>query len=131
MTDITPAPKYPKKALDDSMSIMGLNRRHNAEALEKVKTGNLQVIMKSERSSVGRLYAHLKHNDMKNFIRGIKKKEGSLKEEEESVEKKAERIMIETKQAYFDDIKIDDEFHLPYDLGFDHVIKERADQINE
>tara|TARA_B110000285_G_C14927471_1_gene515720 strand:+ start:374 stop:502 length:129 start_codon:yes stop_codon:yes gene_type:complete len=34
-----------------------------------------------ERSRTGRLLAHVKHVEMRNFIRGIKKAEGSFKEE--------------------------------------------------
>lgn len=28
-------------------------------------------------------------------------------------------------------VKIDDEFHLPYGFGYDQIIKERADVIND
>lgn len=53
-----------------------------------MRPGNiLHKSQMDERSRTGRLLAHIKHVEMKNFIRGIKKAEGSLKEEAaESVE---------------------------------------------
>ena len=127
ITSIDPAPKYPHKALDDSMSKKGLGRRFFAEGIEKIKTGHMQKYMRTEKAGVGRLYAHIKHNEMKNLIRDIKKQEGSLKDEAVSTDKKVERIMRESKEAHFGYVKIDEEFALPYDLGFDNIIKERAD----
>jgi hypothetical protein len=52
------------------------------EGIERIKSGDtLHKTKMDERSRTGRLLAHHKHVEMRNFIRGIKKAEGSLKEE--------------------------------------------------
>ena len=48
-----------------------------------------------------------------------------------TVDQKVEAIMRDSNETHYGNVKIDDEFALPYDLGFDHVIKERSDQIND
>lgn len=39
-------------------------------------------------------------------------------------------MMKEAKRATSQDVKIEDEFNLPYGFGFDYVIKEKMDLIN-
>ena len=41
ITRINPAPNYPDKALDDSMTKKGIKRIRFGEAMEKIKTGKL------------------------------------------------------------------------------------------
>ena len=85
--------------------------------------------MQQERARTGRLYSHLKLIEMKNFIRDIRRTEGSLKEEAKSTEDQVLDILrtgaarsSSNAQVDNSEVKIEDEFKLPYGLGFDDII---------
>ena len=89
--------------------------------------------MMAERASHGRLWAHIKHIEMKNAIRDIKRQEGSLEEEKDRVAQVNE-ILKESKSLGGNPeypSKIEDEFYLPYGLRYDDVIKKKADLVND
>lgn len=86
-----------------------------------------------EKAQTGRLWAHLKHIEMKNFIRRIKAQEGSLNDENKTISEKVQEIMLEgRKKGAFggSDIRVEDDFKLPFGFGFDEIIQQRADLVN-
>jgi hypothetical protein len=84
----------------------------------------------AERSRTGRLLSHMKHVEMKNFIRDVKIKEGSLKKSEYMSEmEQVQDLMKNEKKANLFKANIDEEFNLPYGFGFDYIIKEKGDLI--
>jgi len=82
ITTINPSPLYHKRPLGHT----SLKEKLFNEAMGQTKNGILQKNMMTERATTGRLWAHIKHIEMKNTIRRIRKQEGTLKEEEKSVE---------------------------------------------
>lgn len=72
----------------------------------------------------------MKHVEMKNFIRDVKIKEGSLKKSEYMSEmEQVQDLMKNEKKANLFKANIDEEFNLPYGFGFDYIIKEKGDLI--
>ena len=81
MVSIDPAPQYLNPPKSDIRGTHGWYEKHLfAEAQEKVKNGEISKKQMQERSEHGRLYAHLKHIDMRNHIRKIRKQEGTFVE---------------------------------------------------
>jgi hypothetical protein len=56
--------------------------------------------------------------------------EGTLREEAVDEEGALQQMMKEAKRDTIQEVKIEDEFTLPYGFGFDYVIKEKMDLIN-
>lgn len=72
MSTITPAAQYVDKGM---VSVKGnhANKRMRAdEGMDVFKQGITRKNMMEERSRTGRLYAHLKHIEMKEFIKNVK-----------------------------------------------------------
>lgn len=68
---------------------------------------------------------------MKNFIRDVKIKEGSLKKQDYMSEnEQIQDIMKSEKETNSFKANIDEEFNLPYGFGFDYIIKEKGELIN-
>lgn len=70
---INPAPTYHDEALKSANSHQGLSKRRYSEGMEKFKNGLIKKNMMEEKTQTGRLYAHLKHIEMKNTITNIKR----------------------------------------------------------
>jgi len=58
-----------------------------------MKNGLMQKTMAHEKYQNGRLWAHIKHVEMKNTIRKIKESDGTLKEEEKPLDEKAQDML--------------------------------------
>ena len=70
----------------------------------------------------GRLYAHVKPEEMKQSVQFI-----ADKEKEGSQQKPSNR----GQGIYFDSFDVDYTFKLPYGVGYDKVIKKKTDFINK
>lgn len=66
VTSIDPAPRYMTRPGERERSTFSLKRRMFQEGLEKHKHGLIQKNVMTERATRGRLWAHLKHIEMKN-----------------------------------------------------------------
>jgi hypothetical protein len=65
----------------------------------------------------------VKHEEMKQAVSAIHKKE--------KIDDSKAKVQIGASENYAaPDFEIEDQFKLPYGLGFDHVIKKKADLIN-
>lgn len=61
----------------------------------------------------------------------MRKQEGTLKEDEAaSIDEKVATLLREEKTQSESDVKINDNFNLPYGLGFDSIIKQKTDAVN-
>ena len=68
---------------------------------------------------------------MKNFIRDVKVQEGSLKKADYMSEgEQIQDIMKNEKESNLFKANVDEEFNLPYGFGFDYIIKEKGELIN-
>ena len=54
-----------------------------AEGIDKTKNSILARTQRHERFKTGRLYAHHKHVEMKEYLRDLRRKEGTLREDQE------------------------------------------------
>lgn len=63
---IDPAPRYHNKALGDQAGRGGVRLRQAREGIAGVRNGVLRKNGMEERARTGRLWAHLKHIEMKN-----------------------------------------------------------------
>ena len=129
MVSIDPAPRYHSKALLTKHSDEWISTTRAAEGLEKVKTGIMGKQQMQEKAEHGRLWAHIKHIEMRNHIKKIRKQEGTFKEEL-SEEAQLQEIMKGEKIKMSQSFNIDQELHLPYGFGFDLIIKEKNDLIS-
>jgi hypothetical protein len=77
------------------------------------------------------MYSHIKLIDIRNKVRQIKRQEGTWKKEHDSIEDEVNHILREsTKKKASGDMRVNDDFMLPYNVGFDHIIKEKADHVS-
>ena len=104
--------------------------RQAREGVAAIRSGVLKKKGIEERTRTGRLWAHLKHIEMKNHVRDIRTQEGTIVEEEKSYDEKLVDVLKDQKSETGQSIKIEEEFNLPYGFGFDDIIKEKVDLIN-
>ena len=90
--------------------------------------------LKREHSRVGRLMAHVKHIEMRNQIHKMREQEGKLPEDAKATADEVSRakdILKSEKTPALPTVSIDEDLNLPYDFGYDKVIKEKKDKVNE
>lgn len=76
-------------------------------------------------ANIGRFYAHVKHEEMKHTVESIHKKE-----ESEASKGRGRKSLSQSDGYAAPDFEVEDQFKLPYGLGFDNVIKKKADLVN-
>jgi hypothetical protein len=131
MTSIDPTPRYHERADPKKAGPRHYKRVRASEGIEGVKTALIKQNQMEERSRTGRLLAHIKQVEMKNLITDVKSNEGTLKQDANfTQEDQVNEILNNSKTSNDLKVKVDDEFNLPYGFGFDDVIKEKADMIN-
>jgi hypothetical protein len=70
--------------------------------------------------------------EMRDHIKEARTQEGKYDPEEDlDPADKAKAILKAEQASELPTVKIDDEFKLPYGFGYDQIIKERADLIND
>lgn len=72
--NIDPAPEYPDEPVPPTRKIR-MERHEFKKGLERFRDNSLVRNRHSERFVTGRLYAHLKHEEMKETVRELKEKE--------------------------------------------------------
>ncbi len=95
MPSIDPAPSYPIKGLEANNGKDAMIRKMPREGAFKGRNSFQARKMKQEKYKTGRLFAHLKQVEMQNYVRGVRKQEGTLKEEELSDEQRIEKVKYE------------------------------------
>ena len=127
---IDPAPRYQHKALGEKPGYATWKAKRAREGVGAVKNALLAIHGKDERQRAGRLWAHFKHIEMRDQVKSMRANEGTLREESVDEAEVLQQVMKEAKQDTMQEVKIEDEFNLPYGFGFDYVIKEKMDLIN-
>jgi len=74
----------------------------------------------------GRLFAHLRQEELRQAVQDINDKETSV-----SSGADLSTTQIKEKGVWVDHFEYDDQFKLPYGVGYDHVIKKRTDMIDK
>ena len=74
----------------------------------------------------GRLFAHLRQEELRQAVQDINDKETSV-----SAGADLSTTQIKEKGVWVDHFEYDDQFKLPYGVGYDHVIKKRTDMIDK
>lgn len=69
---IDPAPQYVHPGMVESKGLKANKRMRQDEGMGVFKQGITRKNMMHERQRTGRLYAHLKHIEMKDFIRNVR-----------------------------------------------------------
>ena len=82
MTSIDPSPSYHNPSMPKKAGPYHIKRTRASEGIDEVKTGLIKKNQMEERAQTGRLLSHIKHVEMKNFIREVKSNEGTLKRDE-------------------------------------------------
>ena len=77
----------------------------------------------------GRLFAHLRQEELRQAVQDIHEKETSTSSQEAA--DTLSSSAIKEKGVWVDHFDYDDQFKLPYGVGYDHVIKKRTDMIDK
>lgn len=72
----------------------------------------------------GRLFAHLRNEELKQAVQNIKDKESGGSVEEGTTGTLQER------GVWMEKLEFDDQFKLPYGVGYDKLIKKRTDMVD-
>ena len=135
MTTIDPAPAYHNPGRVKMGGLRENLRKRAREGLDNFRNPSINLAVRREKSKLGRLMAHVKHIEMRNNIKEVRTLEGTLPEEAHETaggeNEKVIEILKSEKKSKFPPIKVEPEFNLPYGFGFDHIIKEKIDSINE
>jgi len=134
MTTIEPGPAYPSSGFPKVGGTRLSARRRAAEGADAFRNSLANVQQKKERSRVGRLHAHFKLIEMRKQVEAARIQEGSHDPEAHlDPKEKAAAIMKDDKadRNALPNIKIDSESKLPHGFGFDDIVKERADLLND
>ena len=78
----------------------------------------------------GRLFAHIRQEELRTAVQEIHNKESGIEGDAAFTLGDAAAV-IKEKGVQVDKFEYDDQFKLPYGVGFDHVIKKRADNIDK
>ena len=122
---IDPAPVYPERASipkkRDQMRAVNLKHYY-----EKFRNNDINKERLRDRYMTGRLYSHFKQEEMKQHVQEINDKENDIHSKLQY-----EKNLYKDRGMEAPDIEIDDEFKLPYGMGYDHVIKKKTDMVNK
>jgi hypothetical protein len=116
---IDPAPQYP----DQPMMSEGtkVDRNKFRDSLEKFRDNTFTKRRQRDKFLTGRLFAHLRHEELKSAVAEIHSKETSTTAGQE----------VKEKGVWVEQHDIDDQFKLPYGFGYDAIIKKRTDVVDK
>lgn len=126
--NIDPAPQYPDDPTGPKTLYEWQRRRTVKLMLEKNRDNSMIRDKLRERYHYGRLYAHMRQIEMKDNVQSIRNKELGIDEDTKPLN--AYNIKTE-KGISFELPEVEDTFKLPYGVGYDHVIKEKTDLLNQ
>jgi hypothetical protein len=100
-----------------------IDRAKFRDSLAKTRDLKIAKTRYQDHFSTGRLYAHLRHDELRRAVKDIQSKEGRWAAET-SLNKEG---LIKEKGVTVENYEFDDLFKLPYGVGYDAVIKKRID----
>lgn len=121
--NIDPAPQYP----DNPALTAGQVRERQSfkDSLEKFRDNTISKRRQREKFLTGRLFAHLRQEELKQAVQEIHNKEGDAADTDSS------KVLIKENGVWVDRFDYDDQFKLPYGVGYDAIIKKRADMVDK
>lgn len=115
-----PGISYPDPAL--RLPAKQLKQKRDANyGLERFRTAAVTKNENTQRFQQGRIYSHIKFEEMRRSVKGIK----SLEQQNE-----AKALKLRENGMFFQPKEIDDQFLLQYEAGYDHIIKQKAEMID-
>ena len=126
--NIDPSPQYPDgpHPLPEKTA---LERSKFKDSLEKFRDNQIGKKRQRERMMTGRLFAHLRQEELRQAVQDIHDKETSASGD--AAAESLSSAAIKEKGVWVDHFDYDDQFKLPYGVGYDHVIKKRTDMIDK
>lgn len=120
---IDPAAYYP----DEPNLTPGqqLQRDKFRASLERFRDNAFTKRRQRDRFMTGRLFAHVRNEELKQAVQNIKDKEtGGASDEASAAGTLTER------GVWMEKLEFDDQFKLPYGVGYDKLIKKRTDMVD-
>jgi len=98
--------------------------------MQRYKDNIITKNKRYDRFVTGRLYTHLRHEELKQAMQDIKDKESGLTTEDK------QPLTAEDNEAgggrlVYEQVEYDDTYKLPYGFGYDDYIKKKTDLINK
>jgi hypothetical protein len=124
--NIDPAPQYP-----DEPMLSGSEQLHRDKfraSLERFRDNTFTKRRQRERFMTGRLFAHLRNEELKQAVQEIHDKEAIASESDAA---SVDASAFKEKGVWVDRFEFDDQFKLPYGVGFDNIIKKKTDMIDK
>lgn len=122
ISNLDPGPGYPERPLNNNQNVIK-NIRDAKHNLERLRTSGVAKRQNEQRFARGRLFSHYKLEEIRADVKHIKSKERETATKKELALKRQRGVVVP-------DYEIDDQFQLPYGLGFDHIIKKKAELID-
>lgn len=127
---IDPAPQYPDGPLPLPAN-RKLDQDKFRDSLERFRDSSIAKRRQRDRFMTGRLFAHLRKEELRSAVQEIHDKETSGASSQDAAFATTDSTAIKEKGVWVDRFEYDDQFKLPYGVGFDHIIKKRADMIDK
>ena len=125
---IDPAPQYPDGPLPLPEG-KKLEQDKFRDSLERFRDNSIAKRRQRDRFMTGRLFAHIRQDELRSAVQEIHDKESGV--DGDAAASVTDASVIKEKGVRVDKFEYDDQFKLPYGVGFDHVIKKRADLIDK
>lgn len=122
ITKVEPSPRYIEKALLEGPEREKIKRDYVYNA-ERLRTAGILKRANHERVVQGRMYSHIKFEEMRQKVQQIRDNETLAMQKV----RKTRATREGTPSPVFE---IDDTFNLPIGTEFDHIIKEKAEMID-
>ena len=100
------------------------------DSLERFRDNSIAKRRQRDRFMTGRLFAHIRQEELRTAVQEIHNKASRIEGDAAFTLGDAAAV-IKEKGVQVDKFEYDDQFKLPYGVGFDHVIKKRADNIDK
>lgn len=122
ITKVEPAPRYLESALSEGpdREKMARDRSYN---YERLRSAGILKRVNQERAFQGRMWSHIKLNEMKQKVQQIRDNETLYANRERKSRATRDGLPVPM-------FEIDDTFNLPVGTEFDFVIKEKAELID-
>ena len=124
---IDPSPEYPDGPLPLSAGKQ-LEREKFRDSLERFRDNSFAKRRQRDRFMTGRLFAHLRQDELRSAVQEIHDKETGGAASEDAA---FSTTQIKEKGVWVERFEYDDQFKLPYGVGFDNIIKKKADMIDK
>jgi hypothetical protein len=127
---IDPAPQYPDGP-HPLPAREALDRQKFRDSLERFRDNSLAKKRQRERVMTGRLFAHIRQEELKQAVQEINEKEEGGASAAEVDGGASAAAVLKMKGIWVDRFDYDDQFNLPYGVGYDHIIKKKIETVEK